>query len=607
MNPPRPPQAAGPPKRLLDAVAAHRKGDLDTAERLYRAILKDAPDDFDATQLLGAIAHMRGRYAEAEALLRRAIARNGKAPAAHNNLGNVVMALGRREEAIACYDRAIALDGNYVDALVNRGNLLDDLERDKEALADYERALALAPDDARALQRSARLLAEAGRREDALVRNERAMALGQGSAEAWMRSGNILVLLGRPREALESYDKALALDPRSTLCAVNRSAALDQVGRSQEALDSLDRAQALDPKDPGILNNKATILKSLGRLDEALPVWREAIQAAPNDANTQTNYAMACLLTGDFETGLAIFEQRWAKKENAGKRPALPFPEWKGEPLKGKRIMVYAEQGLGDIVQFSRYLPMLQAADAQTAFLVGRKMHALLAASFPGIGLFDDVAKARLQRCDYSLGMMSLMLRFGTRPDTVPALVPYLKPDPARVARWRARIGGEGFRIGIAWQGNPNTAIDAGRSIPLAAFAPLAAVPGVRLISLQKNEGAEQRAGAPMAVEDLGPEFDAGRDAFLDTMAAMQSLDLAISSDTAIAHVAGALDRPVWVALRRVPDWRWMLGRDDSPWYPSMRLFRQQTAGDWDGVFASMRRALDGEVRRRVEPGALPL
>ena len=592
MRPTSPPQAAGPSRNLLDAVAAHRKGDLDAAERGYRAILRDTPDNFDATHLLGAVLSARGRPAEAEAALTRAVALNGKVAAAHNNLGNVVMAQGRLDEAVACYDRAITLDGNYVDALVNRGNLLDDLGRAKDALSDYDRALALDPNHPGALQRSARLLAEAGRREDALARNERALALAANSAEAWMRSGNVLVLLNRPRDALESYDKALALQPRYTLCAVNRSAALDGLGRSQEALDSLDRALALDPKDFGILNNKATILKSLGRLDEALPLWRRALESTPGDAATRTNYAMACLLAGDYATGLPAFEHRWAKKENAGKRPDLPFAEWNGEALQGKRILVYAEQGLGDVVQFSRYLPMLQGQGAQVAFLVARKMHALLAASFPGIGLIDDVARARTLAADCRVALMSLPLRFGTRADTIPAAVPYLKADPARVAHWRARIGGGGFKVGIAWQGNPHVAIDTGRSVKLAAFAPLAEVAGVRLISLQKNEGAEQRASAPMAVEDLGPDFDSGREAFLDTAAAMESLDLVITSDTAVAHVAGALGRPVWVALRHVPDWRWLLGRADSPWYPTMRLFRQAVAGGWLDVFIRIRNEL---------------
>lgn len=577
---------------LLDAVAAHRRGELDKAEAAYRALLRARPDDFDATHLLGVVLYARGRHEKAEALLRRAVALNPGVAAAHNNLGNAVKARGRNAESLACYGRAVALDASYADAYSNRGNVLAELGRAEEALADCDRALALDPNHLNALNRSARLLSEAGRNEDALARAQRALALDANTAEGWMRSGNILIHLKRPCEALESYDRALALDPRNTLCAVNRSAALDALGRPEEALAGLDRALARAPRDFGALNNKATILKSLGRLDDALAIYRQALEIAPDDANTQSNYAMACLLAGDFEPGWRALEYRWAKKENAGKRPTLPFAEWNGESVAGRRILVHAEQGLGDIIQFGRYLPLLQARDADVAFLVAAKMHAVLAAAFPGVTLIDNVAKARSLPFDFCVAMLSLPLHFGTRLESVPAPVRYLKADTDKAAQWRAHIGGHGFRIGIAWQGNPEVSIDAGRSIALDEFAPLAAVAGVRLISLQKNAGAEQIRSAPMRVEELGPEFDGRRDAFVDTLAVMEGLDLVISSDTAVAHAAGALGRPVWVALRHVPDWRWMLGRADSPWYPTMRLFRQTVPGDWAGVFGRMGAAL---------------
>lgn len=474
--------------------------------------------------------------------------------------------------------------------------MLDDLGRAEEALADFDRVLALDPNHVSALQRSARILAQLRRREEAAARNERALALASNSAEAWMRSGNVLVLLRRPREALESYDRALALDPKNALCAVNRSAALGELGRNEEALAGLDAALAHEPGNVGALNNKATVLKSLNRLGEALAVYRRAIALAPDDADTQTNYAMTALLAGDYPAGLAAFEHRRRKKENIGKLPALPLPEWQGEALRGRRILVYAEQGHGDIVQFARYLPLLALRGAEVAFLVAGRMHALLRASFPDVTLYDDAARARTASFDFAAAMMSLPLRFQTRLYSIPDRVPYLKADPARVARWRERIGARGFKVGIAWQGNPNVAIDAGRSIALEHFAPLAEVPGVRLISLQKNEGVEQLARLP-AVETLGGDFDAGP-AFLDTVAAMQSLDLVITSDTAIAHVAGAAARPAWVALKHVPDWRWLTEREDTPWYPTMRLFRQGAPDDWAGVFARIAAALSATAPR---------
>lgn len=575
-------------QQLLAAVAAHRRGRLDEAEEGYRAILKVQPGHFDATHLLGAVLAARGRNAEAETLLRRAVALNPKAPAAHNNLGNAVKALGRLEESLGHYGRALALDQGYADAFANRGNVLAELGRKPEALADYDRALALNPNQPAALQRSAQILNDLGRHQDALVRSERALALNAGTPDGWMRNGNILLHLKRPGEALASYDKALALDPNHALCAINRSAALDALGRPEEAIAGLDRMLARNPDDWGALNNKATILKSLNRLEDALAIYERALAIAPDDANTQSNFAMGCLLLGDFARGWQALEHRWAKKENDGKRPVLPFAEWKGETLASRSIVVFAEQGLGDIVQFARFLPLLKAQGADVTFLVAGKMHALLGAAFPDIALLDDVAKARARGFDFQCAMMSLPLHLKTRIDTIPAQVPYLKAEPGRVARWRERVGAPGFKIGIAWQGNPNVSVDQGRSIPLASFLPLAEVPGVRLISLQKNEGSEQRRPP---VESLGEDFDTGP-SFLDTAALMECLDLVISSDTSVAHVAGALARPVWVALKHVPDWRWMLARQDSPWYPTMRLFRQQSPGDWSGVFARIGAAL---------------
>ena len=584
---------SAPQQQLLDAVAAHRRGELDRAEAAYRAILRTQPNHFDATHLLGAALCARGQNKEAESILRRAVALNPRAPAAQNNLGNAVNAQARKEESIAWYDRAIALDPNYVDALNNRGNVHLDLGRTAEALSDYERVLALDANHVNALQKSAKALADLGHHEEALVRNDHALALEANSVEAWVRSGNVLIHLKRPEDALRSYDRALALDPNHLDALTNRSAALEGLGRPEEALPGLDRALAARPEDAGALNNKATILKSLGRLDEACDLFRRSLAINPDDADARTNYAMALLLNGDFVTGWPEYEARWLKKSNLRKRPPLSFKPWQGEPLEGRRIVVFAEQGLGDIVQFSRYLPLLCRRGADVTFLATDSVQAILRAAFPEVTVISEVGDAVAGKFDFQCAMMSLPLRFGTLEDSIPDSCPYLKPEAERIARWCDRIGTEGFRVGICWQGNPDRAVDAGRSIPLEAFAPLASVPGVRLISLQRNAGCEQLEGNSFAVETLGPDFDSGRAAFVDTLAAMESLDLVITSDTSMAHVAGALGWPVWVALKKVPDWRWLMGRQDCPWYPSMRLFRQTAAGDWVDVFARMAKALD--------------
>jgi tetratricopeptide (TPR) repeat protein len=576
-------------QQLLDAVAAHRSGDLAKAEAAYRAILRAQPKHFDATHLLGAALSASGRNKEAEIFLKRAVALNPKVAAAQNNLGNAVKALHGNAESLPYYERAIGLDPNYADAINNRGNVQLEIGNSLEALADYDRALAINPNFVNALQKSAKVLVELGRYEEALIRNDRALALEANSVDAWVRSGNVLTHLKRHENALKSYERALVLDPGNTDALINRSAALEALGRPEEAFSGLDRVLAAVPDAAGALNNKATILKSLGRLDEACDHFSKALAIKPDDADARTNYAMTLLLRGDFEAGWREYEGRWAKKSNVQKRPALTCPVWAGEPLEDRRIVVFAEQGLGDIVQFSRYLPLLKEHGANVTFLVTDRMLAVLRAAYPGIAVTADVKETVARAFDFQCPMMSLPLRFGTRLETIPASVPYLKADCTRVAQWRERVGQSGFKVGICWQGNPDASVDSGRSVLLEAFAPLASIPGVRLISLQKNAGVEQIERNPFPVETLGADFDNTRNAFVDTLAVMENLNLIVSPDTSIAHVAGALGRPAWVVLKRVPDWRWLMKREDCPWYPSLRLFRQEKAGQWDGVFARLR------------------
>ena len=276
---------------------------------------------------------------------------------------------------------------------------------------------------------------------------------------------------------------------------------------------------------------------------------------------------------------------------------------WRGEPLAGRTLLIHAEQGLGDTIQFCRY----PFPTGGTVVLEAQPRIARLLATLPGgSGIAPRIVRVGEVVPDHDLTcpLMSLPAIHGTTLDSIPAPVPYLPAEPERVARWRARIGGHGFRIGIAWQGNPGRREDRGRSLSPDHFLPLASVPGVRLISLQKDMGAPHAEGgtdggveAPRdktgSIETLGDDFDSGPDGFLDTAAAMMSLDLVIASDTAVPHLAGALGRPVWVALRAVPDWRWLLERTDCPWYPTMRLFRQTTRDDWGPVFGAMRAALE--------------
>jgi hypothetical protein len=336
-------------------------------------------------------------------------------------------------------------------------------------------------------------------------------------------------------------------------------------------------------------------LKALGRFNEAIAAFTRVVTLEPNLAEARYLLAQLHLARGDLARGWEEYEWRWKLREYEWINEVAGVaskPIWSTEALSEKTILICAEQGLGDTLQFVRFVPMAVAAAKRVILLVQPPLKPLLA-NFAGVTLLG-LDEPPPPDFDLYCPLLSLPRRFKTTLETLPAEVPYLYADPAAVERWRRRIGEHGFKIGIVWQGKPGVKIDLGRSFPLAALAPLAGVAGVRLISLQKNFGVEQLAELPegMVVESLGSDYDAGPGAFLDASAVMMCLDLVVTSDTAIAHLAGALGRPAWVALKAIPDWRWLLSTPRSPWYPSLRLFRQPSPGNWSDLFAEMAAAL---------------
>jgi hypothetical protein len=415
------------------------------------------------------------------------------------------------------------------------------------------------------------------RRPEEAVAAVRQVLRGRGqSAEAHQVLGHALSDSGQAEAAIEAYRTALRLQPGLPDIRNNLGVALRQAGRLADA----EQEFRVAPAEPEALVNLSSTQKELGRFAEAEATLRQALRLAPDSSVLRYNWSLLMLLLG--RVGEAW--DGWEERFRAGAIPGRPFsePQWQGDALGDRRLLVHSEQGLGDVVQFARYLPGIEG---RVVFEAPPRLMRLLS-SVPGMPAMVP-AGGTVPACDCVIPLLSLP----ARTSVVPVAPPYLFAESDRVAAWRARIGGGGVRVGINWQGNSGRFEDRGRSMKLAAFAPLAAVPGIRLISLQKGEGEAQLADCGFPVEVLAG-LDEGPDAFVDTAAVMMSLDLVVTSDTSIAHLAGALGRPVWVALRKVPDWRFMLDRDDSPWYPSMRLFRQVTDGDWAPVFAAMAAAL---------------
>jgi tetratricopeptide (TPR) repeat protein len=575
-----------PQQAFAAAMASHQRGALADAENSYRAILHAAPTHFGAIYLLGVVFLQQGRYEAAERQLDLALKANPAVASAHEHYGEALLNLTRPQEALASFDRALALKPDFAEAHGNRGVALARLGQRPEALASYDAALALKPNYAAAWIGRGAVLQESGRSEEALESYDRAIALLPHSAEAFSNRGNTLCTLRRFDEALASFDRAIALKPDYAEAYYNRGLVLAEIERFAEALACYERAIALKPDYAEAHDNRGNALLALNRPQEALANYEKAIALKPDFAEAIDNRGRCKLLLGRFADGWADYEQRWRKPRFASVRPPCEAPHWKGESIAGRSILVYFEQGLGDAIQFSRYLQLLAERGANVSFMAPPQLVRLLK-TLP-VPVRFVTALTREDRFDLQCPLMSLPHLMGV--ELAPMEGPYLSPDSERVTFWRARLAGGGFKIGICWQANP---IGLGRSFPLAALFPLSQMPGVRLIALQKNYGLGQLDTRPngMAVETLG-DFDEG-DAFLDSAAIMASLDLVLTCDTSVAHLAGALNRPVWVALKDVPDWRWMLLRDDSPWYPSMRLFRQHRAGDWTGAFADIEAALE--------------
>jgi len=546
---------------LLDQAAlCLQKGDLWHAEFLYRQVIQHAPFRFEPYVPLAMILIQRGQTQEAAKTLEQALRLKPDDATALFHYGNVLYASQRPHDALASYDKALAISPNFLDALNNRAVVLCALDRFEEALTDLDRVLARNP---------ANMLAHHNR-------------------------GIALAGLERFSEALKAYDTAIALVPGHADAWNNRAAALTKLQRISEAVESYDKALSLNPRSADALYNRGVALTELKRIEEALQSYKRCVALAPNDAKATYNLSLCLLQLGRLEEGFRLYESRKHLPDPIGLH-RYPQPYWSGgEDIRGKTVLVHAEQGAGDIIQFSRYLALLRDKGANIILAVSGKLTRLL----KSLPVEIVSANGPGPDFDYHVSLMSLPFLFRTTLDNIPAGIPYLAAEPELVGKWRDRIGDAGFKIGIVWQSSASGA-RIGKSFPLSQYAGLSKIPGVRLISLQRHDETGPMNDFPL--EQFGAEFDGGADAFIDSAAVMQCLDLVITSDTAIAHLAGALGRPVWLALKYVPDWRWLLDRADTPWYPTMRLFRQPAAEDWDGLFVQMQSELAAVMAGRPE------
>jgi Flp pilus assembly protein TadD len=434
-------------------------------------------------------------------------------------------------------------------------------------------------------------LAQTGPHDEAVVSYREAIRLQPGFAQAYSNLGLTLLNHGDVPEAIEVLREALRLAPDMADACTNLGLELLRMGETESVLTYLRDAIRLRPTDPRGYGNLGNVLMDLARYEEARGPFEEALRLAPEDGAAHRQMAGLLLTLGEWERGWEEYEHRWGSKEL--KPRAFRQPQWGGEPLHGRTVLVHVEQGIGDTIQFVRYTRFVRERGGR-AILECVPELADLMRRCPAV---DELFISGGPRPPFDLHcpLLSLPRVMGLRVDTVPAECPYLFPEPDRLRRWRDELAGiGGLKIAINWQGNPKFVKDRMRSVPLRAFRPLADVPGVRLLSVQKFHGADQLASIRdlFPVLDVGARLDLDGHSFLDTAALLCAVDLVITSDTSLPHLAGALGRPVWLVVGHSSEWRWLRDREDSPWYPTMRLFRQRKPGDWDETFARIATAL---------------
>jgi tetratricopeptide (TPR) repeat protein len=541
--------------------------------------------------------HLAGRFQHAEQLYRLLLQSDANRAGIYTNLGIVLRAQGKLDEAIANYAEAIRLEPESTEAHFNLANALKEHGRCDEAVQSYKRAITLKPDFAEAHYNMANALRTRGRHNEAISNYERAIQLKPDYAKAYNNLGLALRKLGRLTEAIENYRKAIRLRPDYAEAYNNLGIALKDQERFAEAIESYKLATQFKPDYAEAYYNLANAQRNQEQIEHAIENYAQAIRLKPDHADAHWNKSLALLSSGRFIEGFKEYE--WRRHIDL-KTIAYPHhhlvPRWDGLCFEGKRLLVHYEQGLGDSLQFVRYLPSVKARGGTVIFESLKPLMGLLR----GLDAIDELVETSFDRkpavkFDLYASLMDLPGIFQTTLKTIPAEVPYLYADPTKAEYWKNRLAEADFKVGIVWAGSPAHKSDHERSCPLECFAPLAEITCVRLYGLQKGPAAVQvkDLAGTMSIEDLAEQFAD----FTDTAGAIENLDLVISVDTAVAHLAGAMGRPVWVLLQSAPDWRWMLNRTDSPWYPTMRLFRQRKPNDWSDVLG---RVAD-ELKKHVD------
>ena len=614
-------------KTLQTAFEYFQAGNLDQAEQTCREILDAQPDNAHVLHLLGIIQYQRGNYDSAIELITQslqfnsaeayayfdlgnifrekgnneeAIANYQKAvqinPAlddAHYNLGIVFKESGRLDEAITCYRKAIQANPTHADTYNNLGLALQDSGQLEEAEISYKQALKIDSDYAYAYHNLGNVFLEKKQLDEAIAHYQKAIQMNPDLIDAHNNLGNALKEKGLLDEAITVYKKTLEINPNRADTYYNLGIVFKESGQASEAITCYSKATQMNPSHADAYNNLGLALRDKGHIKEAIHSFEEALHIESDNAVFHWNLSLALLLSGNFEQGWKEYE--WRSKVKDFPQRMVSQPLWDGSDIAGQTILLYAEQGFGDTIQFIRYASLVAQRGAKVIVSCQNELTSLLKTVE---GVHHVVGyREQIPGFDVYFPLVSLSFIFNTTLESIPARIPYIAVDFPLIQKWTVKVQNHNtnFKIGLAWAGREQ------RSCSLEIFSSLSCLDEITFYSLQKGEAAGQAKNPPKGMKLIDHTEDIHD--FSDTAAFIENLDLIISVDTAVAHLAGALGKPVWTLLPFVPDWRWMLRREDSPWYPTMRLFRQPSLGDWETVIDKVSAELQNIIEKKAEKG----
>jgi tetratricopeptide (TPR) repeat protein len=604
------------------AIQHYNAGNFVESERICKNILSERPEQFDVLHLLGVISLEQGNFDAAINYFEKAIKLKETNPYAYFNLGNVYAKKGDVDQAILCYEKAVRLNpqfadayhnlafllqkkgcfdeaiDNYkmslklnpelIDAYYNIGTILQDRKQLDEAEAYYKMALRHDPAYVDSYYNLAGIYRDKEQFDDAVKYYQRALQFNTNLFDANLNLGVILGKKGDVDNAITYYQKAMQLNPNQIGIHNAIGSILREKGMLDEAIRHFRKELLIHPDNADAFCNMGNVLHEKRQMDEAISYYKKAMELNPEHIDAHWGFALTLLLQRDFPQGLREFEWRLKIHQLILKRHVYSEPMWNGSDISGKRILLISEQGIGDTIQFIRYVPLV----AQRGAKIVVQCHKELTSLIRGMDNIEAVVShdEHIEGFDTYCYLLSLPHIFNTIPETIPVRIPYVTADPVLRDKWKERFSDDDgkIRVGLVWSSNPkNTMLHYKKSFSLHTFSPLTNFNGVTFYSLQKGEAAAEVKNPPVGMKLV--DYTEEISDFSDTSALIENLDLVISVDTAVAHLAGAMGKRVWTLLPFVPDWRWMLDREDSPWYPTMRLFRQPSGGDWAAVIAQVR------------------